>query len=591
MSRSPHGWRWALMAAAMITTMALPGPAAAGQPTSSGEPPTCGDTYPSKAGGLVAIPTLEMVLDERGWLVGHRLESGRHSVRLGRVAFMDGPFGSRIVFGEHAGGRGEITVFDFTRGCVETTIGVTGIPFTATIDPAGAHVYHDTVDPLGRAEMGIWRHALDGSAPATVVMSGIAPDDPIAPVWTNNVVWGPAGELAVQSCGALDCMTRILDPETGELRADRSRGQGALVALHADGPVFLDGDCRIEPCPIRGSRTLSASSVSLPSLQAFGPVPESQSETWVPNTLLRYRWAGGDSAPTSWMRPAIDAAASDVAASRDSRAATFRYYSDADDTIGIAETMSGNCARAIACATRDIPHWWYIRLRPHRTEMHWGTLTWCQAYSEPQGSCFDIERTVLHELGHVEGLSHPDDADGLSASDTVMHSRIPQRGDPGWQMHRFGPCDVATLQRRYDVLYSSTPYALCDRVDTRLTVASSAYSVRYRDPVTITATLRVRDKDGYGELGGNFVSGRDVIIQRRVLGGSWISHDAASGPGAGKYSLVLQAWTTYEFRAIFAQPSSEGLTGDVSDVLRVTAAPCSVDCPVVAPKRQPSRSN
>lgn len=591
MSRGVHGWRWAFVAAAMITSTALPSAPAAAMARSSGEGPlACSHVPVRPLSGNVPPPRLEMVLDERGWLVGHRLESGSRSLLLGRVAFLEAPGGSRVLYGEFSGGESTIAVLDAARDCLETTVSVPGIVFTATIDPAGDFIYHDMVDAEDRAERGIWRHALDGSIPATRVLPGIRAEDPIAPVWVNTFAWSPTGDLAIQSCGAFECMTRIVDPRTGSVRFDRSAGQGAMVALDASGPLVLDGDCRIEPCPIRGSAKASHRSRLEPSLH-FGPVPESQSDTWSPNRLLRYRWSGGDGAPPSWMRPAIHAAASDVADSRDSRAATFGYASDSGDTIGIAETMVGNCIRAIACASRDIPHWWDIRLRPHRTEMHWGTLTWCQAYSEPQGSCFDIERTVLHEMGHVEGLAHPDPSDGLSASDTVMHGLIPHRGESGWQMHRFGPCDVARLQRRYDVLYSSTHYALCDRVETRLAVESSASSVAFRAPVTITATLRVRDRDGYGQLGGNYVSGRDVRIQRRAPGGSWTSFDADRGPSAGTYEFTFEPWTTYEYRAIFDRPSWEGLTGDTSDVLTVKVAACTSNCPEASPIRQISRSH
>ncbi len=593
MSRGVHGWRRALVAVAMITSTALSSTqAAAGPPRSAMPPPACADTSPAPPGGKLPAPALEMVLDDRGWLVGHRLAlSEASTVSLGRVAFMEGPFGSRLVYGDLSGGHSMVTVLDAVRGCVEAGFSVPGIVFTATIDPSGTFLYHDLVDQVDRAEMGIWRHSLDGSIPATRAMPGVSANDPIAPVWANSFAWGPKGDLAVQSCGVLECMTRSLGSVPGRLHFDRSPGQGALVGLATDGPVFLDGECAIEPCPVRGSGDGRLAVEPGPSLQALAPVPESQPQTWAPNKVLRYRWSGGDQTPPSWMRPAIHDAASAVADSRRSRAATFAFSSDADDTIGVVEKMSGNCIRAIACASRDIPHWWRIWLRPHQTEMHWGTLKWCQAYSKPEGNCFDIERTVLHEMGHVEGLAHPDASQGLSATDTVMHGLIPRRGQPGWQMHRFGPCDVARLQRRYDVLGSGTSYALCDRVDTRITVGASASSVPFRGSVTITATLRVRDRDGYGELGGNLVSGRDVLIQRRPPGGSWTSFDASRGASPGTYQFTFHPWMTYEYRAAFDQPSGDGLSGDISGVVTVNIAKCTSLCPEAATARYTSRSH
>jgi len=138
---------------------------------------------------------------------------------------------------------------------------------------------------------------------------------------------------------------------------------------------------------------------------------------------------------------------------------------------------------------------------------------------------------------------------------------------------------------------TSASYALCDRVETGLTVAASKSSVAFREHVTITATLRVRDRDGYGRLGGNYVSGRDVTIQRRPPGGSWTSYDASRSDSAGEYEVTFQPWTTYEYRAVFDRPSFEGLSGDSSDIVTVRVAPCTSDCPEAAPDRDTSRSH
>jgi hypothetical protein len=513
-----------------------------------------------------------MVLDARGWLSGHRLEiAGRSPLALGRGAFLDGPFEDRYVVGDIAAGRSRLRVVDAARACVEADIAVDGLVFTATIDPAGGRLYHDLVAPRTRADMGVWRRPLDGNGPGQRILAPLPADAPPGRIWAKNLAWGLRGELAAQACGERVCMTRIVDPAGGAVRTLASADQGVLIALTEQGLIVNDGDCHTEPCP---SVTFSPSGTRLePAGTSLDdePVPEWQSDIWTAG-VLPYRWSSDD--PPDWMRAAIHAAAGDVAESKRSDAPRFTYDSDSDDTIGLRSVMTGNCERAIACATADIGEWWLIRFRPHRTVLPWGTIYWCEAYPEPQGNCVDTERTSIHEMGHVEGLWHADGL-GLGWFDTVMLSSIPFRGDPGWAMHRFGRCDQITLQQRYDVPTSYSTVALCARRDTRLALDASDYSVDYQDPVTFTATLRIKDRAEYGRLGGNPLSGRDVTIQRRPPGGSWTAFTPAEGSAAGTYVLTFRPSTTVEYRAVFERPDDEGVDGAVSDIITVRVGPCT----------------
>ena len=117
-------------------------------------------------------------------------------------------------------------------------------------------------------------------------------------------------------------------------------------------------------------------------------------------------------------------------------------------------------------------------LREHGRVFDWGTLRWCQMSSSPPNGCYDVETIALDEFGHVEVLAHhvnySDDRDYL---DAVVQTYSRTKPKEGWDEHALGRCDVATLQRQYDVPTSSTKISTCLDVDT---------TTRHRQP---TATV------------------------------------------------------------------------------------------------------
>ena len=110
--------------------------------------------------------------------------------------------------------------------------------------------------------------------------------------------------------------------------------------------------------------------------------------------------------------------------------------------------------------------------------------------------------------------------------------------------------------------------------------------------VTVTATLRVADGDGYDRLANNPLAGRTVTLQRRVTGTTaWVSAGTMSaGPTSGTYVASARLVTGSEFRAVFATPSGEGLKGDTSAVFRVVVGGCARStCPLAPPPDVPAR--
>jgi hypothetical protein len=313
---------------------------------------------------------------------------------------------------------------------------------------------------------------------------------------------------------------------------------------------------------------------------AHGPTPYSTSESWQQGHRLEYRWRAGEVPPT-WMQAAIRAGADDSNDTRASRAAVLAYDPDGlswvayDDTIGCG-------APAIACTIRYMPDSFRVELRRHGTVYDWGVLRWCQAYDAPPDGCFDAENLALHEFGHVQTLTHHvNHGDASDYRDSVVQEVSRSRPRSGWNDHVFGRCDVASLQRRYDVLTSTTLYSTCRDLDTSLAVSASATYVTYSAGVTFTATLRVATVDGYGRLSGNLVSQRRVVLQRRPLGGSsWTTVGTMTpGSGAGSYTLRLVLTRSAEWRAVFPDPSDEGLTGDSTGALTVRVSTCTGICP------------
>lgn len=318
------------------------------------------------------------------------------------------------------------------------------------------------------------------------------------------------------------------------------------------------------------------------------PVPYLGSPRWAADSVLGWRWGGSDPVP-GWLREAALGAADDVARSRRSRAPTFRL--DAAGATGTIRATTifpdGPCATAIACASQVGPDGWWVRVRPHGTKLAWGTLRWCQA--DPTDGCLDLERVLIHELGHVIGLDHPENAGlHLGAWDSIMLRTTPSRPRPTSSMHAFAPCDVASLQERYDVPGPATPISSCNDVAVRLGLGATASGVVPGDAVTLVATLRIVRDDAYGKLAGNPLTGRTVELRRRTvvdgverIATFWMR----DGANPGYYRLTIAPDEDADYQAVFHGMPGEGLRPVVSVpiAVRVRGDCTALTCPAIDP--------
>jgi hypothetical protein len=280
------------------------------------------------------------------------------------------------------------------------------------------------------------------------------------------------------------------------------------------------------------------------------------------------------------MKTAIKAAATDSNDTRNSQAAVYAYDASGSNPIGYGS--GATCSPAgIACFARSAPNGFTMWFREQGHSFDWGSLRWCQMYANPPDGCFDAETVALDEFGHVQLLdhhvNHPDDSDYL---DAVVQRVSRTKPRSGWNMHVYGRCDVATLQREYDVPNTSAKYSTCLDIDTTLTLSANPASVTVNGQTTLTATLKVAAEDSYGRLRGNPVSNRTVKLQRRPPGTSTWSAVATMTAGAsGTYTYPVRLIVAAEFRAVFSTPSGEGLNGDTSPTLLVPVRTCPNPCP------------
>ena len=286
--------------------------------------------------------------------------------------------------------------------------------------------------------------------------------------------------------------------------------------------------------------------------------------------------------PVASIATAIKAAAADVTATRGSRAATFVYDTGGSNLIGYG--TGATCGvNGIACFTRTAPTSFTMWLREQGHVFDWGTLKWCQAYTTAPNGCYDAETVALDEFGHIEILdhhvNHDDDSD---YTDAVVQTFSRTKPNAGWNMHVLGRCDVATLQREYDMTSWTAKYSTCGTLATTLTVAAPA-SIAYGGKADVTATLKVTDLDRLRPPRGESGLRRgSSTLQTRAPGTDDLAVGRDDGDRArrpGTYTKTLTLTADIQVRAVFKTPTDEGLTGSTSTAATIDVGACRTLCP------------
>ncbi len=218
--------------------------------TTAGDPPTI-ETL-----GRAPQARLDPLLDAAGTLAGQRLTIGSLSGGASRVialpseSFAAGPFGRLVLVGADDGSASTFETVDVDSGCASTIAREPAVIRRATIAPDGATVYETRVDRASRADLGVWRRPLDGDGPTTRIVEPIPADARFGPTWSTEFTWSLDGDrLAIQSCGATACRTRVFDPASGRLTSIADPALGAMIGLAGDRLVTFRA-CRGYPCPL-----------------------------------------------------------------------------------------------------------------------------------------------------------------------------------------------------------------------------------------------------------------------------------------------------------------------------------------------------
>lgn len=297
------------------------------------------------------------------------------------------------------------------------------------------------------------------------------------------------------------------------------------------------------------------------SANGHAPDPTFSGPLWAQNQVVKYSWKSGQ-VPPSWMKPAINAASQDNNDSRRSRAAVFEYQSGASSKVSYGEP-SGCGVNGIACMARTAPTSFKVKYRKHGRVFDWGTLKWCQAYSSAPNGCFDVRNIHLDELGHVQILQHH--VNYSSNSDygqAVVQTYSRTKGHSGWNTHVYKPCDVATLQKKYDVQHWYSKISTCLDLETKMTLSKSLSGGN----VTFTATLKIKDYDSYGRLGNNPLTRRRVILQKKAPGAdTWTNVGDMDDGADNTYTMTIADPSgTKNFRTKFVAADDEGLRNSTS---------------------------
>lgn len=223
-----------------------------------------------------AAPAVTQKLDARGEFMGRGLAfAGRPATALPVDSFVGQPAGDALVYTSSLLGRSEIHVADLGAGCDTIVARTSTVARSAVLDPSGSAIYVHSVTFSGRADAGVTRYPLDGGAPLQVVPN--LPDDSRFGLnFATQLGWSADGAtLFVQSCGAEQCRTRLLNTASGAITTFDKDGQGPIIGVSTRHLVTY-GACGGLPCAVLSTDTRSGATATL--------VDQGWSTSFIPGT-------------------------------------------------------------------------------------------------------------------------------------------------------------------------------------------------------------------------------------------------------------------------------------------------------------------
>lgn len=301
-------------------------------------------------------------------------------------------------------------------------------------------------------------------------------------------------------------------------------------------------------------------------------------------TVLAYRF-GGIGYP-AWVQSATQAALGpdwSSASWNNTRLPSFRYSTAGSGAVYYSSSSSSPCGTGntqwLQCASGWGSSGWRIYVRNFSGAPH-GNWTWCNiAYT---GTCWDAERALVHEAGHVTmGIGRHD---GQGEVNTVMGSVSPWYPNAGWSTRHIQRCDQAAGQLLTGL---ASPYGrLADCFDhvlghgtiglvASLRPAVSSLSVCRSATATISGSFGVAPSGSYGAMSGQSLGGRTVWFDRKPrTSATWTLNvaSATTGVGGTNWSRGFTSGTattvSYDFRP---HTSSEaGLDAATGSIVTVT---------------------
>ena len=184
-----------------------------------------------------------------GALVGQRLTIGNAEratqwrMDLDAESFAAQPRGGTVLIGTDDGRASRLSLINVTDACRWTVATSRDVVRSALSTPDGSAVVEHRVDRRTRADLGIWRRSLDGSAP-TRLLPAIPTDDRFGPTWVTELGWSDHGDSLVEIVeGSVEFAAQSRDGgEFVEGRADSPAIAGGAETFHGGTEFGLGGE-------------------------------------------------------------------------------------------------------------------------------------------------------------------------------------------------------------------------------------------------------------------------------------------------------------------------------------------------------------